>query len=267
MRIQLKLKALQEKEFPYNYNFRLFEEVFNLFQLGSSDFINYLQKIGYKQAGKPFKFFTFALHFENVLRRGNKLVLRSNNAHLIVSFPPILNEYIGSFSDDKLTDREIKISATQPSAVLNVRNIELVPEPEFSDMMRFVPLTPLVVSARKEIKGKPITKFYTFTDHVMEVNRLITEGLNHKYNQIYNKDAPPEGVKIFWDRAFIEEKLNEKKRITAQFSLDMGRKKTTVKGSMIPFAVRGNKELIKLGYQCGFGHMNSLGFGLVDVSQ
>jgi len=32
---------------------------------------------------------------------------------------------------------------------------------------------------------------------------------------------------------------------------------------MCPFVVKGNKELIKFGYECGFGELNSAGFGMV----
>jgi CRISPR-associated endoribonuclease Cas6 len=33
----------------------------------------------------------------------------------------------------------------------------------------------------------------------------------------------------------------------------------------IPFTLSGNSELIKVGYECGFGEKNSTGFGMVEL--
>ena len=40
---------------------------------------------------------------------------------------------------------------------------------------------------------------------------------------------------------------------------------TMVKGTLAPFRLKAPKELIEVGYECGFGEKNSQGFGMVKV--
>lgn len=36
-------------------------------------------------------------------------------------------------------------------------------------------------------------------------------------------------------------------------------------GLQAPFTITGDQRLIKLGYECGFGEKNSMGFGMADT--
>ena len=38
-----------------------------------------------------------------------------------------------------------------------------------------------------------------------------------------------------------------------------------IRGVVSPFHVIGAPELIHIGYECGFGDKNSMGFGMADV--
>ena len=40
---------------------------------------------------------------------------------------------------------------------------------------------------------------------------------------------------------------------------------TKIKGTLAPFTIRAPRELIEIGYECGFGEKNSMGFGMVKV--
>ena len=44
-------------------------------------------------------------------------------------------------------------------------------------------------------------------------------------------------------------------------------KGTKIRGVVAPFHVIGAPELIHIGYECGFGDKNSMGFGMVEVSK
>ena len=41
--------------------------------------------------------------------------------------------------------------------------------------------------------------------------------------------------------------------------------KTKIKGFEAPFKIIANPELIKVGYDCGFGNDNSAGLGCVEI--
>jgi CRISPR-associated endoribonuclease Cas6 len=38
---------------------------------------------------------------------------------------------------------------------------------------------------------------------------------------------------------------------------------TKIKGTLAPFRLRAPRELMEVGYECGFGEKNSMGFGMV----
>ena len=40
---------------------------------------------------------------------------------------------------------------------------------------------------------------------------------------------------------------------------------TKVRGTFAPFRLRVSKELMEVGYYCGFGGLNAQGFGMVKV--
>ena len=39
-----------------------------------------------------------------------------------------------------------------------------------------------------------------------------------------------------------------------------------IRGTFAPFRLEVPRELIEVGYECGFGEMNSQGFGMVKIS-
>ncbi len=42
---------------------------------------------------------------------------------------------------------------------------------------------------------------------------------------------------------------------------------TKIKGTLAPFRLRAPRELMEVGYECGFGEKNSMGFVMVKVEQ
>ena len=42
---------------------------------------------------------------------------------------------------------------------------------------------------------------------------------------------------------------------------------TKVRGAFAPFRLRVSKELMEVGYCCGFGGLNAQGFGMVKVAE
>ncbi|MGE5679806.1 MAG: CRISPR-associated endoribonuclease Cas6, partial [Bacillota bacterium] len=225
---------------------------------------DFLLAKNYRFADKPFRLFTFALHFENVLHRSNKLHLRSNNAYLYISFP-LIDEFIRLNVLESLQGKAINVLRKNPFAVFNINNIEVLDEPEFKEQMYFSLRSPVIISTRRKIKDVPTNYYLTFRDSSYDINRIITEDLKRKYNLVYNQDFPNPSVRLDWDRNFIEDRLANKKKITAKLVFEINHRKNTVVGNLAPFRLTGNPELIRIGYQTGFGFLNSFGFGLCDI--
>ncbi|MGE5499213.1 MAG: hypothetical protein ACM3Q2_14115, partial [Syntrophothermus sp.] len=128
MRIVLKLKATKEKEFPYNYNSLLSDEISRLFMFNSPEMLEYLQSRNYKYADRSFRMYSFALHFENVLHRANRLLLRSNNANLCLSFNYV-DDFVKQNVLEKLEGKEFTIPGKHPNAVFTIQGITVKPTP------------------------------------------------------------------------------------------------------------------------------------------
>lgn len=267
MRFILKLKAIKEKEFSYNYNFPLSGEINKLLGFNKPEFLEYLTKKGIKLSGRSFNLFTFALSFENVYRRGKKLFLRSNNASLLISVPGIIDEYLNEISHESITGKHITILKNYPNAILNIKNMIVLPEPDFKDEMHLVPLSPFVMTFRKNVGPKVMFISLSYRDNPEDIEKHINDNLSYKYRTLYNENIKTGKLQFEWDQEVISERLQTGKRLTAKLSVEFGTKKSSIIGSMVPFTLRGNKELIKAGYECGFGDMNSLGFGMTDIVQ
>lgn len=61
-----------------------------------------------------------------------------------------------------------------------------------------------------------------------------------------------------FDQAYIDKR---KGRVTRLVDF----KGTKIRGVFAPFHVIGAPELIRIGYECGFGDKNSMGFGMVEI--
>lgn len=265
MRLILKLKAIKEKEFTYNYNYQLSTELIKLLGFGKPEFSDYLVKKEIKLYGKQFNFFSFSLSFENVFRRGKKLFLRSNNATLTVSTPGILDEYLRDSVLNEIEGKHITALKNYPNAILNIKHVNVIETPEFNEEVKLRLLSPLVMSVRQLIGQKTVYTSLIYKDDINEINKHISENLAYKYKTLYNENIRPFKFQLEWDNEFITQNLNSGKKLTSKLSVEFGNKKNTVLGSSVPFTIKGNEKLIRVGYECGFGDMNSLGFGMVDI--
>ncbi|HEX2865502.1 MAG TPA: CRISPR-associated endoribonuclease Cas6 [Ignavibacteriales bacterium] len=263
MRLILKLKAIKEKEFPYNYNALLSKEISSLLGFETREFKDFLQKKGFRAADKPFGLFTFNLHFENVFHKKDTLFLRSNNAHLSISFP-LISDYIKNLIADKLQDKEFTVRKGASQTTFLISKVETIQETVFRDDIIFVPKSPLILPGKKMIKNVLRTVYYTYRDDIHLSSKLIKEDLCRKYEAIYNSQVTNDYIFFQWDRNYIFANEKTSKKLKPKFMLESNQKSFSVLGNMVPFRVKGNPDLIKVGYQCGFGKLNYLGFGFSE---
>ncbi|MGE5400683.1 MAG: CRISPR-associated endoribonuclease Cas6 [Ignavibacteriales bacterium] len=264
MRLILKMKAIKENEFPYNYNSFVSAEISRLFGFESPEFKKFLSSKDFRFADKSFSLFTFNLHFENVIHRKNKLHLRSNNAHLYVSFP-LIDEYVSSVVMDKLPEKQLMVPKRYPEPFFTITKVEQLPEPDFTKPLSFIPKSPLVLSTKRKIKNILRTYYMSYQDDIYEVVKLFREDLCRKYSYIYNTAVASENIGFQWDHDFITKNAGTTKKLRPKFSLEHNDRKFTVMGNMVPFSLKGNPELLKVGYYCGFGKLNFLGFGFSEL--
>ncbi|HQI41148.1 MAG: CRISPR-associated endoribonuclease Cas6 [Ignavibacteriales bacterium UTCHB2] len=260
MRIVIHLNCKAETSIPINYNYQLSSAIYNLLRFGSPEFSDFLHDKGYRLAGRKYKLFTFALRFEKTAIENNHLVLKSPKATLYIT-SPMIDPFIKNFIIGTFENKVIQISDKLKVIDFKIISAELIPEPEFTDKMKFLFLSPMVLSTIREYKGK-LQQYYLRPDDIDDINRILTKNLLNKKALIQGNQTLNSYCSLKWDEEF----LSRNKRVTKKITInEHGRVPVDLIGILAPFTIEGDPELIKIGYECGFGEKNSMGFGLADV--
>jgi len=245
---------------PINYNYQLSSAIYNLLRFGSSEFSKFLHDFGFKIDGKKYKLFTFALRFDKIKIENNHINLISPKVTLYIS-SPLIDTFIKNFVIGTFENKVIQI--TDKKLFINFRIItaEILPDPAFNNKMKFSLLSPMVLSTLKELNGN-MQQYYLRPDDTEDINRVLTKNLLNKKGLLNRNQILDEACKLEWDVDYLQRNKRVTKKITinenGQFPID-------IIGIQAPFTIEGDPDLIKVGYECGFGEKNSMGFGLVNI--
>jgi CRISPR-associated endoribonuclease Cas6 len=265
MRLILKLECLNSKKLSLNYNYSLASAIYKLLEFGSPQFSSFLHDIGYKQNGKSYKLFSFAFHLENAKIEQRYFNLTSPNASIYIS-SPLIEDFIKNFVIGTFHSQRIEIYADYNKTEFKILQAELVPPPEFKEQMKFTLLSPLVLSSYKSHNDKVGQHFFRYDDDVEEINRVFNANLMNKYKSIINKEYSGNGVILNWDADYIKKMENEGKRISRKITVTKDlNNPIDIIAINAPFNLEGDAEIMKVGYECGFGEKNSMGFGLAKA--
>lgn len=267
MRLKLTLKIVGNKQLPLNYNYPLSATIYKLLQFGSPAFSEFLHEIGFQEKGKSYKLFSFALRFNKIPEiNNNRFYLKSENVSLFIS-SPLIDTFIQNFIIGTFENQFIEINYNNINSKFVIEQVESLPAPIFSNTSKFTLLSPLVIATKKESNGKLIPRYFRYYDDINEINRVFNQNLINKYKLVHNKDYQGNGIKFSWDTNYIDKRLAANKKVTKLITVTKkGGIVTNIKANEIPFTLVGDIELIKIGYECGFGSQNSLGFGLADAN-
>lgn len=265
MRLKLTLKSKDYSPLPLNHNYALSSAIYNLLRLGSPEFSNFLHSTGFKQNGRAYKLFSFALKFQDYKLNGDVINFISPYAYLYIT-SPLIDDFIKNFVIGTFTNKYIEIYAEYKKCTLLIIQAEIIPDPNLKELTNFNPLSPLVLSTKEEHNGKLKQHFLECDDDIDNINRLINNNLKTKYKIIYNQDYSGEGVTFSWDQNYINESKRKNKKLTKKISIlkDLDNPINII-AMKPPFTLKGDTQLMEIGYQCGFGEKNSMGFGMVAI--
>lgn len=258
VRLKIKLYAKDNRIIPYNYQYQFSSALYLLLKFGSKEFSDFLHNQGYKLNGKPYKLFSFAVQFEQFTSQKDCIKLLSPYLYLYVS-SPIVDEFIKNFVIGTFERTFFYFSSGGNEIKFLINNMELLPQPEFEAESKFKLLSPLVLSTLREHNGK-LSTYYLRPEDKDEINRILTNNLSNKYELVNNKKLDGK-VELEWDENYLKKHQRITKKITIN---EHGKNPIDVVGLIAPFKLKGDKELIKIGYECGFGEKNSMGFGMAE---
>ena len=180
---------------------------------------------------------------------------------------PLVEKFMQNFVSGTFQEQQIEIFDNNTKIIFLIEQIESLPPISFQNKMKFIMLSPMILSTKQIYNGKLQQYYFRYNDSMEEINRVLNINLSNKYEIIKNKKYTGAGVKIKWDEKYIKQMETKKKRLTKKVTVRKGEfLKIDLIGNQLPFEIEGDMELIKVGYECGFGEKNSLGFGLAETN-
>jgi CRISPR-associated endoribonuclease Cas6 len=259
------LKIVGEKQFPLNYNYPLSAIIYKLLRFGSKDFSSFLHDIGFKLDGKTYKLFSFGIKFNDKVRANRTHLLLSDDKVFLYVTSPLVDDFLKNLVVGSFLNENIPLFTNGTKTLLRIEQIELVPAPIFSDEMKFFPISPIVMGTKVEIGDKLKPYYLRYDDDLDEIKRIFNSNLRNKYELINGSEYLGEDLDFNWDTGFVNERLQRNKYVTKLINNRIRGKIIQIKAIDIPFTLKGNSDLIKIGYESGFGSQNSLGCGLFEV--
>ena len=239
---------------PCNYLYPLSSTIYKILNEGNSEFAAWLHDHGYITGErKQFKLFTFSnLYIPRFQIFGDRMNILSEEVCLIVSFYPI--DAIEAFVVGLFNNRHIVIGDKRTRVSFDVVSVERLPEPSFSETMRFRTISPVFIDEKREGGG---TTRHVSPDEPVFL-RLLEYNLLEKYRAFYRQEPLPE-----WhlDRLQV---LSPPKAKTITIKEGTSQR-TQLKSYLFGFEITGNPELLKLMYDSGAGRLGSQGFGCIEV--
>ncbi len=260
MRLNIHLNCSVGTAIPINYNYQLSSAVYNLLKFGSDEFSTFLHNEGYKLDGKSYKLFSFALRFEKININGNYIHILSPHLSLHIS-SPLVDTFIKNFVIGTFENGYVLLTDKNNIIPLKIISAEIIPDPQFSNKMKFILYSPMVLSTVHTFNGKT-NQYYLRPNDIDDTNRVLTKNLINKKGLIYGNQALEGSLKLEWDPDYLRRNTRITKKITIN---ENGQYPIDVIGIQAPFTIEGDTDLIKVGYECGFGEKNSMGFGFAEV--
>lgn len=254
MRIRITLTPLTYPAFfPANQH-QVASFIYETVATVAPDFAGFLHDQGFaaEASRKRFKFFVYSLpklpryHFEN-----DGYCFSAGDVQFQIASP--LPNFIEAFVSGLSRQTELRLYGQRYA----LREIEIMPPPEFSAAMRFVALSPLTVGIQLEGMS---TKHYVRADDD-RFGPLVSSNLCEKYRVLCGAEIDEEELAFSFDWDYIRQRGGPER-----VSKLIAYKNIRIKGYLAPFEVRGNPALIALGWECGFGSANSQGFGMVEAA-
>ncbi len=242
MRVHVTFQADKPVLLPWNYPEKLQGFVYRTIGKASPELAARLHSEGFVVGSHRYKLITFSwLYPRSATMKGNGLLMEPP-IHWWMSSP--LATVIEAFLYGLLTSFEVSLG--NQKLVVDVVHVE--PNLLSDEKMLLETLSPIVASTGVLEEGK-LRKVF-LSPESQEFSRVITENLQRKAAALWGKEIPGE----------VEMKpVHFRSRLITIY----GVKVRCYEGV---FDARGNPELLRLGYEAGFGERNFQGFGMMRLA-
>lgn len=240
---------------PLNYQYEQSALIYRILSNADIAYSSWLHDNGFRLVnGKTFKFFTYSRFMVEKYRihpKIERLEILSDAVNWEIGFLP--EKSTRNFISGIFRNQVFEIGDSFSSVQFIVSSVETFPEPEYSEEMTFVTLSPICLKIMHQNRKTD----YISPDDV-RAPRILFGGLFDKYKLFYGKNCPYS----FEDCSLMV--LNKPKSVLTRLKTDTPAE-TRVRGYMCMLRVSAPKPLMYLMYEGGAGSQNSQGFGCLRI--
>jgi CRISPR-associated endoribonuclease Cas6 len=265
MRLLLSLLPLApQPSVPVNYQYYLSSAIYRLLALASPEYATWLHEAGYQSAADRYlKMFTFSLDIPAANFVQGRLVAGNLRPWRLKISSPMEDDFVQNFVLGLFQRQELEIRAQNMTTRFLIEQVEALAPPVFQSEMRFLTLSPIVLSTKREHKGKLQAYYYRAND--AELSEAVRKNLLTKYEIIFGASPENDRLEFIIDADYVVRRGGPDK-VSKLFTIKEGTpEETQIKGIVCPFTLRGNPDLMRVAWECGVGEHTSMGCGMVEA--
>ena len=251
MRIKITCDIGQGVILPINYNHLLTGVVYQFLKQSDPEYAHFLHETGYERDRRGFKLFTFSqLMAKQRVVQGDRIRFEFSLTWY-VSSPQ--QAFLENFAASLMQTGVLQIADKQ----LRVRDVTVPRAPRFDRQMRFRCLAAITMTTKRERDGQLVMHYCRANDP--QFSELVRQNLIRSSTKPFTDTR--QGISPLLWRLTKRTSQSERGRVSRLVDF----KGVKIRGVLCPFQVIGAPELIRVGYECGFGDKNSVGFGMAEV--
>lgn len=260
MRLLLTLNYIGENQIiPVNYQYPLASAIYRILQKADAGYSAFLHEKGY---GKGFKLFTFSDIRCPFKIEGDRLLLLSDKAEIIVCFH--LPKAAETFVKGLFMSQQVDIADRKSKTSFTVTQVESLASPldrfNKNDEVDFLlkPLSPVVCGLKNE-KGN--YNFLSPSDDGYE--EMLFLNWEEKCKTVFEKEEAGQIMESSFIQILFYKNPPKSRLITIKADTDA---ETKIRGfNNFEIRIKGKKEAVELLLNSGAGLYNAMGMGCVDV--
>lgn len=241
---------------PLNYQYEQSAAIYKILFSANEEYATWLHNNGYEaEPNTTFKLFTysrFKIEKRKILPEEERLKILCDTIEWQISFLP--EKSTEEFIKGVFLNQTFEIGDKQSCVQFLIKQIEILPPPNYKKKMQFNTMSPLCIRFREN--AKRYDQYLSPADDLAE--ELILQNILSKYKAIHNKEYT--GNLENWDFKI----LNAPKSVLIKIKSGT-KEESKVRGYMCKFRIEAPIELIKIVYEGGLGSLNSQGFGCLEV--
>jgi CRISPR-associated endoribonuclease Cas6 len=261
MRFKIRFKLMGDAPFsiPANYQSEISLWIHKMLHFQNNHFTQWLSQNKYLNNRGEFTLYTFSDVFNGAHKSQDNLVIDDTKAEMIIAFyaPEDIEQYVLTI----FNNQEFKLGESRSKVAIRVEEVIPVDMPDFqqNQKTKFTCLSPMLISA----PGNPNTEVFISPDQ-KDFDKVFFKSLMFKYANLvkFMSSGSANGLSSLNDLQF--RLINKPKARIIKIRTDTPHQKA-VKGFIFDFELKAPVELLKIGYNAGFGDLNNLGFGCCEI--